>query len=290
MEYILYQIACFLSAHLPLSAARNIAVTVAMIKYLCFPKFRRIITANLHGVFEYRKTYAGIDYTPKELRCAVRRVYKNFGLYLADFFHAHRWSTRDVQKHVQVLGRDLLDNACAGGKGVIVLTAHLGNWELAGIATAMLGYPMHAVALLYKNKRITSIFTRKREEKGVQVIFTGTSPKELLNVFRGNGIVAMLGDRLFTEKGIEVDFFGKKTLLPRGPATLVVRKKTAYLAGFLVKTNNGFRLIFDTIPPPPDCLPDDEKIRVWVANGARVIERYVMQYPDQWLNFSRMWN
>ncbi|MFA5645922.1 MAG: lysophospholipid acyltransferase family protein [Candidatus Ratteibacteria bacterium] len=289
MEYILYQIACFLSARLPLGTLRLISFIAAMMKYLCLPGLRRIITSNLRAVFEYRKEVLGKNYSAQELRSAVRRVYRNFGFYIADFFYAHRWTLSEIERKVRISGRNVLDNACKSGKGVIVLTAHLGNWELAGIATAMLGYPMNAIALLYKNRKITSIFTKKREEKGVHVIFTGTSPKELLKVFHGNGIVAVLGDRLFTEKGVEVDFLGRKTLLPRGPATFAVRKETGFIAGFLVREGKGFHLMFEEIPPPSDLLSEDEKIQAFVVNGAKIIEKYVMNYPDQWLNFSRMW-
>jgi KDO2-lipid IV(A) lauroyltransferase len=269
MEYIFYKIACFLSAHLPFRATLAIAWIAAMSKYVCLPGLRRTITANLRGVFDYRKAVTGAGYTRKDLRRAVRRVYANFGFYIADFFHTHRWTAADVRKHVKIVGQDILDDACARGNGIVVLTAHLGNWELAGIVTSLLGYPMNAVALHYRNRRVNSIFAERREKKGVHVIFTGTNPKELLKVFQNNGIVAMLGDRLFTEKGFEVEFLGRKTLLPRGPATLVVRKRTAYIAGFLVREKKGFTFKFEDIPAPAESLSEDEKIQAFVANGAR---------------------
>jgi len=124
----------------------------------------------------------------------------------------------------------------------------------------------------------------------VKVILTGENPKKILKALKSNEIVAILGDRLFTEKGMEVEFMGRKTYFPRGPATLAVKTKAKFLPGFLVMEGNSYRLFFGKIIEVPENMEEKEKIRYLVEKGAKEIEKNVLLYPEQWLNFSPMWD
>ncbi len=209
---------------------------------------------------------------------------------MVEFFQIPKWNEEMVKKKVEVVNIHYLDRVLAGSKGAIVLTGHLGNWELAGVVTSLLGYDLSAVALPFRNEKIASIFVRRRKSKGVNVILTGASPKEYLKALRKNSVIAILGDRLFTEKGIRVKFMGKETFLPRGPATLAVKWNAGYLAGFLIRKKKGkYMLVFDRPMEVPD-VDEQQKVLSLVEQGAGYLEKYIMKYPDQWLNFSQMWN
>jgi len=291
MEHLIYRFFCFLGIHLPDWLACFTANVIAELKYYLAPGLRRIITENLRQVLIYRLQIENIPFDEKTLRTCVKRAYRNFGAYMVEFFQIPKWNEKLVREKVRVVNIHYLDRALSKSKGAVVITAHLGNWELAGIATSLLGYNLSAVALPFKNDKIASIFIRRRRSKGVNVILTGANPKEYLRALKQNNVIAILGDRLFTEKGICVRFLGRDTYLPRGPATLAARWNSAFLAGFLVREKKGrYALIFDEPMEAPYASDQQQKIISLVEQGARYLEKYILKYPAQWLNFSPMWN
>ncbi|MCX7705190.1 MAG: lysophospholipid acyltransferase family protein [bacterium] len=290
MEYLLYRFFCFLGMHLPEWFAYFIGNTIAELRYWFCPVLKKIITGNIRQVLIYRQQTHNIDFDEKLLKKIVKRIYRNFGIYMVEFFQIPKWNREMVQKKVEVVNIHYLDHVLEKSKGAIVLTAHLGNWELAGVVTSLLGYNLSAVALPFKNEKIALVFVRRRKSKGVNVILTGANPKEYLRALKKNGVIAILGDRLFTEKGICVKFMGKDTFLPRGPATLAVKCNAGYLAGFLIRKKRGkYMLVFDRPMEMPDT-DEQQKVQSLVEQGARYLEKYIMKYPDQWLNFSKMWD
>lgn len=276
--------------HLPDWLAYFIGDVIADLRYWFCPGLRKIITNNIRQVFAYRQATQNTEFDEKLLKKTVKKVYKNFGIYMVEFFQIPKWNKEMVHKRVEIININYLDQVLKDSKGAVVLTAHLGNWELAGVVTSLIGYNLSAVALPFKNEKIALIFVRRRRSKGVNVILTGASPKEYLRTLRKNGVIAILGDRLFTEKGIRVKFMGKDTFLPRGPATLAIKWNAGYLAGFLIRKKKGrYMLIFDK--PMKTSGPDEQQnIYSLIEKGARYLEKYIMEYPDQWLNFSRMWD
>jgi len=290
MEYLIYRFFCFLGIHLPDWLAQFIGSSLSQLRYYFTPALRKTITENLRQVLTYRFEMENIPFDKKTLRLYVKDVYKNFGIYMVEFFQIPKWDEKMLKKKVKVVNIHYLDQALAKSKGAIVITAHLGNWELAGIATSLLGYNLSAIALPFKNRKIASIFINRRRSKGINVILTGANPKEYLKALKKNSVIAILGDRLFTEKGIPIKFMGKQTYLPRGPATLAIRWGAAYLPGFLLREKYGkYTLVFDKEIEIPDIPNQQEQIRTLVEKSARVLEKFIIKYPEQWLNFSKMW-
>lgn len=290
MEYLIYRFFCFLGVHLPDWLGYFIGNVIAELRYYFTPGLRKIITKNLRQVLTYRFQIENIPFDEKILSNYVRRVYRNFGIYMVEFFQIPRWNEKLIKKRVKLVNIHYLDQALSKSRGAVVLTAHLGNWELAGIITSLLGYNLSAVALPFKNDKIASVFIKRRRSKGVNVILTGANPKEYLKALKKNGVIAILGDRLFTEKGIQVKFMGKQTYLPRGPATLALRWGAAYLPGFLLRRKKGrYRLVFDKEIEIPDIPDQQEKVRILVEKSVEILERFIIKYPEQWLNFSQMW-
>ena len=270
----------------PLPLLYWIARRTAEFRYILQKDTREIVKKNLRIVLDYRKEVRGIGYTEVELNKLVKSAFYNFGMYLAEFFYIPRWNKRLVKKKVRIENITFLDEYLSSGNGVIALTGHIGNWELSGVIASILGYKVTAVAIPYLNPTVTGICKRIRNSQGLEVILTGESPKKLLKTLKENRVLAVLGDRVFTEKGMRVKFLGIDTVLPRGPATLSVRTNAPLVAGFLVREGQYYRFFFQKIPSPPASLTEEEKIDFLVSKGAEVMERVVMDYPDQWLNFT----
>lgn len=289
MFSIIYRFFCFLGVRLPLSLDYFISGILARLRYTFSPPLRRTMRRNIRNVLSWRKEKMGIDYTSEDVVRITKEAFLNFGRYLTDFFSIPKWDIKKIKKSVKQENFDILDRALEKGKGVIALTAHIGNWELAGIVASILGYKVSAIAIPYLSPSVTRIYVERRREKGLDVILTGSNPKYILRALRENRILAILGDRIFTEKGYEVKFMGKKVLFPRGPATLAVKTGAEFIAGFLIMEENGYRMFFREIPRPPLSFSEEEKIEFLLQQGVSVIEEVILSYPSQWLNFSNVW-
>ena len=286
MDDYIYRFCSFLGAHFPVPFLYCVGRMAARLKYIFIRSVRTNVRTNVRIILEYRKNKRGIDYTEKELTYIVKQTYYNFSRYLTDFFTIPRWDIQTVRKKVKIENMELLDEGLAYGKGVVALTSHIGNWELAGIVSAILGYRVTAVAIPYRSSVITRIYKEKRNSKGVEVLLTGTNPKGPLKALRDNRILAMLGDKVFTEKGMEINFLGVDTVLPRGPATLAVQTGAFYTAGFFIMEKDRYRFFFKRINQPPASMEKESKISFLFTNGAKIIEEVILDYPSQWLNFS----
>ncbi len=289
MFSLIYKFFCFLGVHLPLPLSYFIAGILARIKYVFSPSLRKQVRENIRITLSWRKEKKGIEYSYNDVVKITKKAFLNFARYLTDFFNIPEWDRRRVDKKVVLEKFNILDNALSKGKGVIALTAHIGNWELAGIVASILGYKISAIAIPYFSPSITKIYVERRRGKGVDVILTGSNPKYIIKALKENRILAILGDRVFTEKGMKVEFMGREVLFPRGPATLAIKTGAEFIAGFLIMEKNGYRMFFREIETPPFHLSEEEKIKFLTQKGATLIEEVILSYPSQWLNFSNVW-
>ncbi|MBN1446027.1 MAG: lysophospholipid acyltransferase family protein [Candidatus Omnitrophica bacterium] len=290
LNTIIYNFCCFLGIHLPLPFLYFIARLTAFIRYLFLRESRKNVIENLRIVLEYKKTKTDVSYTEKELLKLSRKTFYSFARCLTDFSYVPKWTLDRVRKKVKIENIEFLDEGLSGGKGVIALTAHVGNWELAGIVSSMLGYRVTAVAIPYLNPAVTNLYIKRRNTKGLEVILTGSNPKNILKALKENRILAVLGDRVFTEKGTKIPFMGVETAIPRGPATLAVRTGAMFVAGFFIMEGENYRFFFKKIPSPPSDFAEDEKINFLLLKGAEIIEKVILDYPDQWLTFTPLFN
>ena len=281
-NYILYRVGEFLTLYLPFKLDYCLARIISTFQYLLSSADRTSVRNNLRAIFP--------DIDNRILERYTRGVFINFGRYLTVFFKSRKLTPGFFKKNVVVEGRENIDKALSLGRGAIILSAHIGNWELGGMAMGLLGYPMNAVTLTHKHKKAEDFFNRNRESRNMKVIPLGVAVKKCLEAFSRNEIVCILGDRDFTQGGIVVDFFGRPSLIPKGPAVFYLRNKTPIVTGFTVREPSGrIRLSFG---PPLEFEPsgDYEKdIRAVTGIYLRQIEDCVRKYPEQWYMFRKFW-
>jgi KDO2-lipid IV(A) lauroyltransferase len=184
-------------------------------------------------------------------------------------------------------GRAHLEQCRAAGRGAIVLTAHLGNWELGAVTMRRLGLPISVVALPHPDPRIDALFVRQRERCAVRVIplDQGVTHQALRRLSRGD-VLGMLGDLDFMGNGLPVPFGTGTLTIPRGPAVLSLRSGAPILPAFLIREQrNSFRL---WVEPPIRADRDTAHAAALpslVRQCGRAIERYVRRFPEQWVVF-----
>lgn len=276
-NYFLYRFGQTLALIFPTKMAYALAIFLSDLHYMFNFIDRRNVRNNLKVIFPEKNE--------TQIHKIRRQMFRNFAKYLVDFFRFTKINKKYIEEKIKIKNIHYLDQALAKGKGAIVLTAHLGNWELGGVVIGLLGYPFYAVALPHKHKKVDDFFNFQRESKGVRVIPLGKAVKTSLNVLKENKLLALVGDREFTHGGIVVNFFGKSTAFPKGPAALSLKTEALIVPGFMVRNeDDSFTLQFEEPIEGQNYSLNDLVNRYKI-----IIEDYVRRYPDQWYMFRRFW-
>ena len=275
-KYAGYRLAQWLSLRLPGGAAFRCAERLADAWCQLSAGNRAVVQANLSMALG-RPVAAGDP--------LVREVFRNFGRYLVEFFTSHLAE----RCRVQIQGDGHLDDARRRHEGVIVLTGHVGNWELGAVALRRMGWPVSVVALPHEDPRMDRLFNRQRERSGLEVIPSGPeAARRSLQHLREGGLLGLVGDREFSDNGMRVSVCGQGFLLPRGPATLSLRSRAPMVPTFLIREAPWtFRLYVEAPIWPPARARDAQAVRAATQDYAAVFERYLKRFPTQWLMFQR---
>ncbi len=187
-------------------------------------------------------------------------------------------------------GIEHLDSALKKGKGVILVSAHLGNWELGGCVLAKLGYDINAVALSHRHRWVNDFFNARRQLLGMKSIPFGSALRRCFKCLQDNRVLALVGDRDYFDNGIQVPFFRKKTIIPKGPAVLSLRFGSPIVLLFIIRnTDDTFVLKFYSLQQITPLGDKEREIRQLTLNYLKIIEDAIREYPQQWHVFRRFW-
>lgn len=280
--YASYRLAAFLSRQLPEPLAYWVGLRVADLFFLVQRAGRVGVASNLRRIYAWR----GLHPSRRTIVGMTRKTYQFFGKYLVDFFRCERMTQYDVERRVSIEHPEFLAEAFARGRGVIVVTAHFGNWELGGAVLAALGYPVSAVVLPQRQGRLENLLRRQREQRGLQVIPLGASAFASLRALRRGGVVALLADRDFTRHHARMSFFGAPADLPVGPAWLAVRTGALVVPAFLSRSEDDSFLL--RLHPAID--PESEGAQVSIMQRiVDALQDEIAERPSQWFVFRDFW-
>jgi lauroyl/myristoyl acyltransferase len=273
--------AIFLSVrYLPVRVCHWLGKLVALMVYAFSRKDRDGLTSNLSLAL---RRPPGDPFVRK----TIRQIFKNYGHYMVDFFLMPQLPPHKIKRFfAEFRGEEILQRALGNGKGVILLTAHLGNWEFGSIFLRFRNYPLNVVALAHNTYLTNALVNSLRRNQAVKVIEANRSSFsgiEILRCLRNNEIVAMIGDRDFFGSGRPIDFFGKKVSFPVGPVVLAMKSGAALIPAFVLRQLDGryFGVLEEAVPFPVEGDRDDV-IEENLGKTARVFEKYIRSYPDQW--------
>lgn len=285
MKYLHLKLAEFILRWLPRRLGYGIARRIADVYVLLDQRGRESVMANLQRIHQN----GGAALSRRALHSLARENFLNFAKYVVDFFHFLKLEPERVKEFIDFgTAREVLDALLAHGKGVIILSAHLGNWELGAAALAASGYKLNAVVLRPPDARLNNLYQRQRIERQMNPIELGRAARGCLAALHRNGIVALVGDRDFTSSRETVEFFGQPARLPNGPAKLALATGAPILPIFLIRRPDETFVYVVEEPIWAD------KLRETVAGVMRrialVLERVIRQHSEQWFLFHNLWD
>jgi len=216
----------------------------------------------------------------------ARKTYQYFGKNLIDFFRFARITEEQLEGRFSLQGIDRLQDVHAEGKGVIIVTAHFGNYELGGAVLSSLGYRVSAVVLPQRLAALDHLFDSQREKHGLHVIPLGSSAFGLVHCLRRGELVALLGDRDFTEHGINVEFFGRPARMPVGPAWLASKTGAAIVPCFVSRMVDDSFLFHAHAPIRVEKGTPVEQTQKLICAA---MEEEIAEQPYQWCIFEDFW-
>lgn len=282
-RYYIYKFGQFCVHHLPLRWAYAIANLLSDIHYSCSFRDRKFVKNNLRVIMGR-----------SQVEFEAREVFCNFGKYLVDFFRMQKTLDQAyIKENIKIKNIERLYQALKEKKGGILITAHIGNWELGAAVLSLLGHPVVGVALPHKERPVNDLFNKQRERWGITIVPTNGVIRRCLESLKENELVALVADRDFTQNGVEVYFLSKKTLIPKGPAVFCAKTGAPIIPTFFIRNaDDSFTMEFEELIYPPvvqeEVVPEG-LIDSIVEKYAMVIEQKIRQYPTQWLMFREFW-
>jgi KDO2-lipid IV(A) lauroyltransferase len=283
-NYYLYRIGRFLAKVLPIQVSCPLVMFLCDLHF-CFSKAdRQAVEDNLKIVFK-------TDHVPSS---QVRAVFHNFGKYLLEFFTmTKRLQPAFIESNVRIKNIEYLNEVLQKGKGGILVSAHVGNWEMGGAVLPMLGFPLSVIALSHKDPRVNALFNAQREAFGAMVIQTDAALRRVVEHLQRNRLVAILADRDFGNHGIGMDFLGRKTMIPKGAAFFSLKTGVPIIPIFFLRRPDGhFEInIYPSIEPPHvrSGKITDGAVRECIQKYLTAIEDEIRKNPSQWLLFREFW-
>jgi Kdo2-lipid IVA lauroyltransferase/acyltransferase len=263
-------------AALPLPVAAWLGRRLGDLAYAALARRRRLALRNLTTAFP--------GLSPADRHRVARRSFQHLGLVFAEGCVVLRRPLDEVTRHIRVAGLHHLRAVMEEHGRALVLTAHLGNWELLTLAPVLTGYPLTVVVRPLDSSALDAWAERLRRTAGVEVVAKRAALRPVLAALRRGRLVGILLDQnAARHEGVFVPFFGREASTSRAMAVLALRTRTPVLPAFTRRIEPGRHEI---VIHPPLALPpgtDGEAIRELTASCTRAIEDAVRATPEQWL-------
>jgi Kdo2-lipid IVA lauroyltransferase/acyltransferase len=266
---------------LPAPLAAPLGTAVGLLLYRAVPRYREVALRNLAAVFEWEAT---------RIDAVARQVFCNIGKTLVEFLRMPGISDEELRRRCPLEGIQHLRSGLEAGRGVLLVTAHYGNWELLAKRLVAEGFLLSVVAREADYPRTDALVNGIRERCGYHVIPRRHAPRGVLEALRRNEVVALLVDQNTVKGGEFVPFFGRPAATVTGPAVFALRTGAAVVPGFAIRqsddTHLGRLLAPVQRPATGDRVAD---IRVLTEQLTGVIEEQVRADPAQWFWIHDRW-
>lgn len=281
-EYAAFRLVTLLLGSVPEAVAIRVGELLGLLAGSMLRIRRTTVDRNLALAFP--------DATPDWRRRVARNSYRHLGRESIMTLRMSRMTTEDVRCRTRIRGLETVRGALAAGRPVVILTGHLGNWELAGAALAARGIPLSAVAVHQANPLFDGYLNRTRARLGMHVLGRGGSVAPVVRSLREGRAVAFVADQSVRRGAVFVDFFGVPAATSRGPAVLALRTGALVVVGTLVRERGGDGYAADLCPIDASGAGGlEDGVERLTAAYALALQRLVEAFPDQYFWMHDRW-
>jgi KDO2-lipid IV(A) lauroyltransferase len=230
------------------------------------------------------------DIKNDQLRKILKEVYINFACLWIEIIQSRHLTDSYINKHFRIHGWEEVEKASELHKGIIFLTAHLGNFEWLGYYLSMYTPQLNAIMLRVRNPKINQFVEKNRKKFGVTLVYTRGALKKCLLALRRGENLGIVGDQDAREKGIFVDFFNRPSSTARGSALLHLETGAPIIFCMGIRRKWGdFDLYFERIPDFTQFADRETAVFRITQTHTRLLEKRIKQYPGQYFWTHRRW-
>jgi len=271
-------------AGIPQAYIVRVGRLLGILVYFVDARHRRIVRRNLQ--------FTHPELSQESIRILSRRVFQNIGITFLEICQMTCFSREDVLRKVRIRGKDNLDNAVKSSKGIIIISGHLGNWEMGPLlVSCYLQKPLVVVARKIHPEMLDRWIHRLRVRFGNIVIDKKRAlPKMARTLNRGNILGLLIDQGTKLSRGIEVKFFDQTANSTPAPALLARRYDSPVLPAFCIReADAGLTLVIE----PPLVLKRTDDLRADLQENTQImtsaVEKAVREHPEQWFWFHKRW-
>ncbi|MCX5838724.1 MAG: lysophospholipid acyltransferase family protein [Deltaproteobacteria bacterium] len=274
-------LSCFRTV--PVRLRIRISVGLFLAFYHLSPRRRLIAVHNLKRAFP-EKSMA-------EIVLIAKGAYRNMAITAAEFFDMPYLTKDNIHELVEVEGIEHCNNAIKKNRGLLVFSAHFGNWELQAIAFSLIFQPMLVIYRILDNLFLERFVTEIRSSTGNRLLTKQKAMRTMLKALNANEVVGLLMDQNWSwQEGVFVDFFGRPACTTDGLALLAMHTGAPVIPGFMFRMENGkYRLVMGEEVKIINTGQKEKDVQANTQNFTRIIEDIVRKYPDQWFWVHQRW-
>jgi len=272
-----------LAVRLPARLATRIGVGLGLLGYHVIRYRRSLIEEQMSRALK-------MSPSDRELKRLFRANFVHYGLLVVEFLRIRLLRTSPLESEVQFKGEHHLRNALAQGKGALILSAHLGNYDVSAVALALRGFPVMIVSKPLKLKAIERFWMEERSASGLEISLNHESIREILKALRDGKAVVFVLDQYASSEQIWPEFFGRPASTLSAPAILTQRTGAPVIPIFTHRATDGTHVIeIHPALPFEERGNRDQTIEHNTQRYTAVIEAAIRRHPEQWTWIHKRW-
>ncbi|MBI5886759.1 MAG: lysophospholipid acyltransferase family protein [Deltaproteobacteria bacterium] len=277
------KIITYIIGHIPLKAALLAGRLAGRLIYLIDARHRKTVMDNLKTAYKGQMSEA-------RMTGITKGVFASIGMTAFEFMRIPWLDKAGMDRLVVCRGRERLDAALARGKGVIIYTAHFGNWELMAAWFGLNGYGADIVVRELDSPLMENFVAWVRTRPGNRMVHKGRNMRKLLKHLSANGMAGILLDQNVADvEGVFVDYFGVPACTNKGPAMLAAMSGAAMLPCFMVRKGTRHTIYIGEETPLVRTGDKEADTTANTAACTKAIEDMVRVHPEQWFWVHRRW-
>ena len=281
--FIFFKFLTFLIYLLPLWICLKIGQFLGGTVFYILKKEQKIALNNLDIAFGSSKSL-------KEKIIIVKQIFENMGRNFIEIMSLYKFNSSNIDNYVRCPDIGIIEHFIKNGHGGIVLSAHLGNWELMAHYFAIKGFKVNVIARRVRMERFEGILNSIRRRNRVNVLYRDAPAKEIISIIKKKEFIGIMPDQdIDSVTGVFVDFFGRLAWTPNGPAVLGLLTRVPIIPCFIVRQNFGHEILIGKEVQQCWTGNKDEDILETTQRYTRVIEHYIRRFPSQWVWFHERW-
>jgi phosphatidylinositol dimannoside acyltransferase len=285
-------------ARIPPRLGHPLAALLGELVYYLAAKSRRAVMGNIRHALCFT---SGTTPPRRLLKKSVRHVFHNVMRNYYELCRAPEMTDADIDHMIDfdAQGWKRIEEIHGQGRGVLMVSAHFGSFDMVTQVLARHGLPATALVAQVKPAWLSDFITDLRADRGLELIMVDEEEgsgvnlgalKQSINLLRSGGLLGVVADRNLEQRGAKIKFFGYDTIVAAGVAKMAMRTKAAIIIGMARRLDNyRFSLTWDEPIEPEGSASNEEDVRVLLQKVFNRLQTHIGQNPEQWVLLSPVW-